>query len=235
MTFFRVILATLFLVAVGCEKPSDTKKGDIEKAERLVKLGEHTKAIQAYEAALDGTVKTADVHYRIALIYDDKLKAPLDAIHHYERYLDFNPSDPQVPDSKQVADAKSARKVCEKTLQAKMNNEGFMPQSQAAKMRRDFEELLAENNYHKGILKEKDITFKPFLRITTADKAAKELPPGTKEYKVKRGDTLASIAFVVYKNRGLAGHIKDANQVQLKGTDKIFEGQTLIIPDPPRR
>ncbi len=231
MTFHRFILAATFLAATGCQKQADTQKSDVEKAERLAKLGEFKPAIRSYEAALDGTPKTAEIHYRVALIYDDKLKSPLDAIHHYERYLDLAPS------GAQVADAKSALKACEKTLQSKMNNEGFMPQSQAAKIRRDYEELLAETNYYKGILKDKDVSFKPFIRASTAaaEKQAREnLPQGTKEYKVKRGDTLASIAFSMYKNRSLSGHIKDANQVQLKGTDKIFEGQTLIIPDPPK-
>ena len=52
---------------------------------------------------------------------------------------------------------------------------------------------------------------------------------------MKPGDTLASIAFTVYKDRGLSGHIKDANQVLLKGKDILHPGQVLIIPDRPRR
>lgn len=231
MRFHLAITTAVLLAVAGCQKQTDTGKGDIERADRLDKAGEFAKAIQAYEGALDGTVKTAELHYKMAAIYDGKLKAPLDAIHHYDRFLDL------VPSGKKADDARGARKSCEKMLQAKMNNEGFMPQSQAAKMRRDYEELLAENTYHKGVLKDKGIEFKPFPRKpTNAEQAAKDnLPQGTKEYKVKSGDTLASIAFNFYKNRGLAGHIKDANQVQLKGSDKIFVGQTLIIPDPPRR
>ena len=231
-------MVAALLAGAGCQKQADTTKSEIEKAERLYRAGEFTKAIPAYEAALDGTVKTAELHYKIATIYDTKLKAPLDAIHHYDRYLDL------VPTGKKADDAKGTRKECEKTLQAKMNNEGFMPQSQAARMRRELTELSAEKNYYKAIitdnkriLTDKGVIVKEFPPTPkNPEQAAKDdLPQGTKEYKVKAGDTLASIAFTVYKNRGLAGHIKDANQVQLKGTDKIFVGQTLIIPDPPRR
>lgn len=230
MRFYQTIMISALLTGAGCQKQTEVTKSELEKAERLFKAEEYTKAIPSYEATLDGTVKTAEIHYKMAAIYE-KLKSPLDAIHHYERYLDL------VPNGKKADDAKGAKKKCEETLQAKMNNEGFMPQSQAAKMRRDYEELLAEKAYYFKTLKDKDVDFKPFPRKpTNTEQAAKDdLLQGTREYKVKAGDTLASIAFTVYKNRGLAGHIKDANQVQLKGTDKIFIGQTLIIPDPPKR
>ena len=41
--------------------------------------GDYSSAIQYYEGALDGTADTADVHYKMALLFDDKLKNPLAA------------------------------------------------------------------------------------------------------------------------------------------------------------
>ncbi|MEK0447875.1 MAG: hypothetical protein RL088_143 [Verrucomicrobiota bacterium] len=226
-----VILAISILGLAGCERKTADKTNDLELAERRAKLGEFRPAIRAYEAALDGSTKTADVHYRIALLYDDKLKSPLDAIHHYDRYLELAPS------GSHATDAKNARRECEKTLQTKLNKEGFMPQSEAAKLRTANEALRQENVRLEGILERNNIPYKvvkprPFL---AEDNAKGDLPPGTREYKVKKGDTLASIAQAFYKNRALANHIKDANQVQLKGKDLIREGQTLIIPERPSR
>ena len=51
-------------------------------------------------AALDGTAKTAEVHYKLALTYDDKLKNPLGAMHHFQRYLELKPSGPHAKDAR---------------------------------------------------------------------------------------------------------------------------------------
>ena len=32
------------------------------------------------------------MHYKLAVIYADKLESPLDALHHFKRYLDFAPN-----------------------------------------------------------------------------------------------------------------------------------------------
>ena len=229
---YRWIPIAAALLIVGCDKKTDTTKDKVETGERQAKLGEFKGAIRSYEAALDGTAKTAELHYRIALIYDDKLKDALDAIHHYDRYLELAPS------GVHVSDSKTARKKCLGDLQMEMNKEGFMPQSQASKLRNENENLIAEKNHYISLLNEHKIPFKqlPPKATKTPEQLAKtSLPPGTREYKVKQGDTLASIAFTVYKDRGLSGHIKDANQVLLKGKDILHPGQVLIIPDRPRR
>lgn len=229
---YRWLPIAAALLIVGCEKKTDTTKDKVETGERQAKLGEFKGAVRSYEAALDGTAKTAELHYRIALIYDDKLKDSLDAIHHYDRYLELAPS------GAHVADSKAARKKCLGELQTEMNKEGFIPQSQASRLRNENEDLIAEKNYYIGLLNENKIPFKklPSRSAKTPEQAAKNaLPPGTREYTVKSGDTLASIAYSVYKDRGLSGHIKDANQMLLKGKDIIHPGQVLIIPDRPRR
>ena len=232
MRVYWLILIAAVLCVAGCEKKADTQKETLESAERSAKLGKFSEAIRLYEASLDGTAKTADLHYRIAMIYDDKLKAQLDAIHHYDRYIELAPSGPR------VADAKKARAECSKELQTKLNRDGFLPQSQAVAMRRQNEELRADVVRLAGILGDHKIPFKkiPLPPPVSAEQAAKgALPPGTREYTVKSGDTLASIARAFYKNAALSDHIKDANQVQLKGTDKINIGMVLIIPDRPGR
>ncbi|NBU29613.1 MAG: tetratricopeptide repeat protein, partial [Caulobacteraceae bacterium] len=56
-----------------------------------VERGDFNKAVECYEAALDGTMLTAEAHYRLGLVYEDKLKNEVAALHHFERYLELAP------------------------------------------------------------------------------------------------------------------------------------------------
>src|SRR5215210_9267469 len=86
------LLAFALLTLAGCDQlfQRDTKT-QMEAAAKKVSTGDFRGASKLYEAALDGTAKTADVHYRLALLYDDKLRSPLDALHHMQRYLELAP------------------------------------------------------------------------------------------------------------------------------------------------
>ena len=53
-----------------------------------------------YEAALDDSPRGAEIHYKLALIYDDKLNDPVSALHHFKRYLALNPNGPHAKDVK---------------------------------------------------------------------------------------------------------------------------------------
>src|ERR1044071_1460247 len=79
-------LASLILFSLGALAGCDrmvtppqvqlAKDGDAKAA-----AGEYAQAINLYESALDGTAASADVHYKLGLIYDDKLNDPLNALH----------------------------------------------------------------------------------------------------------------------------------------------------------
>src|SRR4051812_46682570 len=58
------------------------KDGDARAAE-----GDFLQAVNLYETALDGSVGTADTHYKLPLLYDDKMNEPFNAVHHFKRYL----------------------------------------------------------------------------------------------------------------------------------------------------
>ena len=86
---WRILAAIILSLGIAACDKADAQREALEAADRRVKVGAYREAIRSYESVLDGTAKTADIHYKIAVLYDDKLKEPLDAIHHYERYLDF--------------------------------------------------------------------------------------------------------------------------------------------------
>ena len=85
--FMRCFLLVCAFFFTGCDK-QNPQRDAVTQADERVKVGAFREAIRTYESALDGTAKTADIHYKIAMLYDDKLKEPLDAIHHYDRYLE---------------------------------------------------------------------------------------------------------------------------------------------------
>ncbi len=218
----RSILAiSLSWMIVGCDKV-DSQRDALENGDRKVKVGAYREAIRNYEAALDGTAKTADIHYKIAVLYDDKLKEPLDAIHHYDRYLELAPS------GGHAKEATAGRSDCDKRLQAKWSKEGFMTTGEAARLRN-------ENEYLRKTILDLRNPKAPQAPKTADPSKPDAVPPGARQHTVTQGDTLASIAMKYYKNRNMSGHIKDANFNQLGGKDTIKPGQVLIIPEAPKR
>lgn len=220
MTKF-VLALMLALSLAGCDE-KDVRREAVETGDKKSKAGASKEAIAAYESAMDGTAKTADLHYKIAVIYDEKLKEPINAIHHYDRYLEL------AAGGARTKDARNAKADCEKRLQLKLEREGFMTTGEAVRLRNENESL------RKIITDLKNPKPPPTAKNADPNKPD-EMPPGSQVYTVQRGDTLASIAIKFYKNRAYAGHIKDANFNQLNGKDVIRLGQKLIIPEAPAK
>ncbi len=68
----------------------------MQDADNKSAQGDFERAVNLYEAALDDSPRGAEVHYKLALIYDDKLNDPVSALHHFKRYLALNPNGPHV-------------------------------------------------------------------------------------------------------------------------------------------
>lgn len=76
----------------GCDllTVSQTSR-NLREGNDAVSRGEVQRAVQYYESALDGTMLSAEAHYRLGLLYEDQLKNPVAALHHFERYLELAP------------------------------------------------------------------------------------------------------------------------------------------------
>jgi len=66
----------------------------IKDADASAAQGDYLQAIGFYEGGLDGTASSADIHYKLGLLYDDKLNDPLNALHHFKRYVSLAPEGP---------------------------------------------------------------------------------------------------------------------------------------------
>ena len=92
--FRSALLLVLSLgILAGCDRmvmprhAQFTEQADAKSAE-----GKYLEAINLYEAALDGSEKAAEVHYKLGLLYDDKMNDPLNALHHFKRFLTITPT-----------------------------------------------------------------------------------------------------------------------------------------------
>jgi LysM repeat protein len=217
----RIALATAALVLlVGCDKIITEKPREkIAAADARSKAGDFRAAILLYENALDGTAATALAHYRLAVIYDEKLRRPLDALHHFQRYLDLEPKGPLASEAaayikegqRKFAGGPSGSGPASQRELVRLKNENLSLQKQVSEAR---QRIAA-------------------LSVTAAKKAEETkapLPPGSKRHTVQSGDTLASISLKYYGTRNRANDILDANHQQLGGKTTIRPGQTLIIP-----
>src|ERR1700680_5154251 len=81
------------LITPGCDRMITPRNAQILKdADRKAAQGDYLRAINLYEAALDDSPACADIHYKLAVLYDDKMNDPLNALHHFKRYLTLSPT-----------------------------------------------------------------------------------------------------------------------------------------------
>jgi LysM repeat protein len=217
----RVYLAlAAALLLPACDRLFDKgSQDDIVAAEKRVKAGDYRGAAALYEAALDGTAETAEVHYKLAMLYDDKFKRPLDALHHMERYIELAPT------GIHVRDAKAYKKEGELKLLTQMSKGSPITQQDAVRLKNDnqiLREQLTALRAQKAL---------PAATVNArGEPVQKPIPPGSRTHTVQPGETLSTIAQKYFKNKAKWKDIQDANFNALEGTAKIKPGMTLIIP-----
>src|SRR5881392_4394559 len=97
--FATALVLGLALGAAGCDRMITPRSAQIIKdAENKTADGNYLLAITLYESALDDSPRAAEVHYRLALLYDGKMHDPLHALHHFKRYLTLAPAGPHASD-----------------------------------------------------------------------------------------------------------------------------------------
>lgn len=197
----------------------------VKDAESKSADGNYLRAITLYESALDGSEKSADIHYRLALLYDDKMHDPLNALHHFKRYLTLAPT------GSHASEVKNFMKKDEVELGTGLSGDSVLSRTEAVRLRnenlalrKDLEDL--RGRLH-GATTEKISGDGRDEKSTSASRKS-TLPPRT--YVVRTGDTLASISRKFYKSSGHWKKIRDANRGVVDDPGKLKVGQTLTIP-----
>jgi nucleoid-associated protein YgaU len=187
----------------------------VKEADWKAAQGEYLWAINLYESALDGTPQSAEVHYKLALLYDDKLNDPLHALHHFKRYLVLN------PEGSHAGEVRDFMKRDEVALGTSLSGDSVVTRAEAARLRN--ENLTLQRQINEG---------RPRTVATRSPSrhGEKEKSSGSQTYTVKDGDTLASISRKFYKTSKRWREIRDANENKIDDPDNLKAGQTLKIP-----
>jgi LysM repeat protein len=222
----------LFLPA--CDRMTTKRDAQLIKdADARSSEGNFLQAIDLYEKALDGSSRSADIHYRLALLYDDKLNDPLHALHHFKRYLTLAPNGPR------AADVENFMKRDELALLTSLSGDSVMSRAESVRLknenlslRKEIEERWAHDRATAGV------TQKTGARETAAAQKKQESNPSAvkkaeshgRSYIVQPGDTLASISRKFYKTSSDWQRILKANSDTLSSPTKLKPGQRLMIP-----
>src|SRR5438477_10973323 len=156
----------------------------IKEADWKAAQGDYLWAINLYESALDGTPQSADVHYKLALLYDDKLNDPLHALHHFKRYLVLN------PEGAHAAEVKDFMHRDEVALGTSLSGDSVVTRAEAARLRNE------NLNLHREIDQGRP---RASASKSPSKRGEKEKASSSHTYTVKDGDTLASISRKFYK------------------------------------
>lgn len=130
IAFFAVLVMAGLLT--GCDLLTTSQTGrHIRDGNEAVVRGEVQKALQSYEKALDGTLLSAEAHYRLGLLYEDQLKNEVGALHHFERYLELAPQGQFSTDVKTYVDRLRL------TIVSRLAEGTVLPANEASRLRNE--------------------------------------------------------------------------------------------------
>lgn len=219
-----VYLAILFICGLtGCDRIGGSRYAQLmQDADSKSANGDFARAINLYEAALDDSesIRNAEVHYKLALLYDDKLNDPVSALHHFKRYLALSPNGPH------ANEVKKSIKHDEVTALTALSGDSVIPRSEAVQLRNENLNLRKDLEARAGSLRsasEKSQASDASSKKTAAKKA-------DRTYVVQSGDTLFSISRKFYKSSKRWKEILEANRKNIRDPKKLTAGETLVIP-----
>ncbi len=214
-----LLLGGLVVLSFGCDRsPFDRTERGMDQGEQRQAARDFRGAVNAYEQALDGTAKTSEAHFRLGLIYADKLNDEVGAVHHFRRYMELSPN------GLHVKEAQASLARLELTLATKLAGGTLITHAEAVKLKTDNADL------RKQLAARDNPALAANGTAPTSAAGGKKPAPGSKSYVVQPGDTLASIARKFYKNKARAKDIQDANLNSVPSPTKLKPGMTLIIP-----
>lgn len=254
MTFVGI---ALLLVSAGCPGAPSAREQREEQDPLLVRARAKRRAqdidgaIALYRKALDRDPDLARAHLELGLLYDGVTEDYIQAIFHYESYLELRPKTEKreliedlvrrakisyaatLPDRpsaavEEIADLKKENKMLRERLkQAEAARRKVEDEFEAYRNRAQRQQQAATRSTQRT----------PAATAAPASRASRPVAPApapaqsaVQTYRVRRGDTLSSIATRMYDDPAKWSEIYEANRASLKSPESIRVGQTLIIP-----
>jgi LysM repeat protein len=215
-------LSILFIWGLaGCDRLGNSRYAQLmQDADGKSANGDFARAINLYEAALDDSPRCAEIHYKLALLYDDKLNDPVSALHHFKRYIALSPNGPH------ANEVKKSIKHDEVAALTALSGDSVIPRSEAAQLRNENLNLRKQLEAHAGSLR--TTSEKSQANGASSNKIATKKADRT--YVVRSGDTLFSISRKFYKSPKRWKQILEANEKSIRDPKKLTVGETLVIP-----
>jgi LysM repeat protein len=214
-----VCLLFLFVCGLaGCDRVGNSRYAQLmQDADNKSGQGDFERAVNLYEAALDDSPRGAEVHYKLALLYDDKLNDPVSALHHFKRYLALNPNGPH------AKDVKDSIKRDEIATLTTLSGDSVITRAEAARLRNENLTL------HKQ-LEERAASRTALEKLERSDVKKAGSKKTGQTYVVQSGDTLFSISRKFYNSPKRWKAILEANRKSIRNPKDLTVGQTLVIP-----
>src|SRR5437764_725592 len=214
-------LSILFICGLaGCDRLGNSRYSQlVQDADTKSANGDFARAINLYEAALDDSPRCAEIHYQLALLYDDKLNDPVSALHHFKCYIALSPNGPH---ANEVTKSIKHDEIAALTA---LSGDSLIPRSEAAQLRNENLNLRKE-------LEARTSSSRITQQKSQANDASSKKIASKKDrtYVVQSGDTLFSISRKFYKSQKHWKEILNANEKNIRDPKKLTVGQTLVIP-----
>jgi len=205
----------------GCDRVGGSRYAQlIQDADSKSAQGDFARAVDLYEAALEDSesLRKAELHYKLALLYDDKLNDPVSALHHFRRCLTLSPNGPHVKDVKESIQRDEIAAL------TALSGDSVITRAEAARLRN--ENLTLHKELETRVASPRIGSEKS--QTNEAKKAGAKKAAQT--YVVQSGDTLFSISRKLYKSPRHWKDILEANKKNIRDPKDLTVGQTLIIP-----
>lgn len=210
-----ICLSIFFLCGLaGCDQLGNSRHSQLmQDADNKAAQGDFERAVNLYEAAINDSPRGAEVHYKLALLYDDKLNDPVSALHHFKRYLALNPN------GSHAKDVKDSIKRDEIAALTALSGDSVITRAEAARLRNE------------NLTLQKQLQERPAPRTMFENDARKaRSKKAGQTYVVRSGDTLFSISRKFYKSPKRWKAILEANKKDISNPKDLTVGQTLVIP-----
>src|SRR5437762_3907280 len=214
-----VLWLLVALTSSGCDRMITPRHAQqLKDAESKAAADDFARAISLYESALEDRPSDAEVHYKLGLLYDDKMSDPLNALHHFKRYLAV------APNGARANDVKSFVKRDEVALLTSLSGDAVISRAEATRLRNENLSLRKDLDEARGRSHLATTESSPNEAKTKGHVTTKQT------YVVAHGDTLASISRKFYKTSTRWKQILEANRDVINDPKKLAPGQTLVIP-----
>ncbi len=254
---YKLILVIMIVSFLGCKQDVDeTRHPFYSKGEKLRKSGKFAESAKQFNKYLLLNPKSYKVHRELGTLYNDYLNNYILAIYHYKKYLQLIP---KTEDNKIIKDwiIKSETELY-KELHSKYKDNSLEEEikrkhNKEVAIIKKYNELIEKNKlfystakkYENIILKQKKeiIQYKKMelkelkkepvmmVKIKSGNLIDKSNIKSNKQYIVKTGDSLMSIANKFYGSTKHYKVIFDANKNSMKNENDLTVGQKLIIPE----